>query len=188
MGILALIGSHESDSPAASTSEHQAPVLILRPPAPASAHEDAKQAKPRRKTPARKRAQTGATAAPAVAPSKAKKPAARTPKSPTLGQLADDYLRHMEDAGKSPGTVHSYGMELKTACAEIGEGTRVKSITTSQVAAFFESDVVTKTRKGQPKAKPSIDKTRRVLRLALVWAAETGRITKAPIPQAAASA
>jgi len=32
----------------------------------------------------------------------------------------------------------------------------------------------------------SIDKTRRVLRLALVWASERGIISKAPIPEAEA--
>jgi len=41
---------------------------------------------------------------------------------------------------------------------------------------------VTKLRSGKSKAKPSIDKTRRVLRLALCWAAERGIVSTAPIP------
>ena len=35
----------------------------------------------------------------------------------------------------------------------------------------------------KPKAKPSIDKTRRVLRLALCWAVEQGWLEKAPLPE-----
>ena len=45
---------------------------------------------------------------------------------------------------------------------------------------------MTKTRAGKAKAKPGVDKTRRVLRLALVWTADSGLIKKAPIPQPAA--
>jgi hypothetical protein len=42
---------------------------------------------------------------------------------------------------------------------------------------------VTLLKSGKPKAKPSVDKTRRVLRLALVWAVEQGWIEKAPLPE-----
>ena len=48
---------------------------------------------------------------------------------------------------------------------------------------FFASKAVTKLRSGRAKAKPSVDKTRRVLRLALVWAAEQKWIGAAPIPE-----
>ena len=140
-----------------------------------------KKPKPRRTTPAKKKGTTGADTAPATKP-------ANRGKSPTLREVADAYLQHMEASGKSPGTVHSYSMELKLACTALGEKAKVKSLTAKQVAEYFESDAVMKTRTGKTKAKPSIDKTRRVLRLALVWAAETGRIPTAPIPQAAASA
>ncbi len=56
------------------------------------------------------------------------------------------------------------------------------------MAIYFASDRVTKLRTGKPKAKPSVDKTRRVLRLALVWAAEKKLIKAAPIPVPAAKA
>ena len=57
------------------------------------------------------------------------------------------------------------------------------SLTQRKVKAFFESDAVVKTRGGRAKARPSIDKTRRVLRLCLVWAAEQKLIAEAPIPE-----
>ena len=42
---------------------------------------------------------------------------------------------------------------------------------------------MTKTRTGVEKAKPTIDKSRRVLRMALVWAEAQGLVAKAPIPE-----
>jgi hypothetical protein len=74
-------------------------------------------------------------------------------------------------------------MELKTAAAELGEDTPIADITPERVQAFFDSKRVTKLRSGKNKAKPSIDKTRRVLRLALCWAAERGIVAKAPLPE-----
>ena len=102
----------------------------------------------------------------------------------TLGALGARYLAHLKDEGKSLGTITSYTMELATAARELGEETPVGALTAARVQAYFESDVVTKTRQGAPKAKPTVDKTRRVLRLALVWAAEEGLIEQAPIPEA----
>ena len=110
--------------------------------------------------------------------------AARKPKAEvTLADLAERYLKHLEDEGKSMGTCSSYGAELKLAMKELGPDTAIGSITTEQVATYFESKVVTKLRSGKKKAQPSIDKTRRVLRLAFVWAKEKKLIGAAPIPE-----
>ena len=118
-------------------------------------------------------------------PKKAKsKKKAKVPSgNATLADIAAGYLAHMEEAGKSDGTISSYRMELKTAMDEIGEATPAADITTERVQEFFDCKRVTKLRSGKSKAKPSIDKTRRVLRLALVWAAERGIVATAPIPE-----
>jgi len=100
----------------------------------------------------------------------------------TLGEFAEQYLKHLEEIGKSRGTVFSYSIDLGVALKHFGEDRPVAGITPDQVAAFFESEAVTKTRTGKPKAKPTIDKCRRVLRLALVWAAEQKLIPTAPLP------
>ena len=102
----------------------------------------------------------------------------------TLANLAEQYLRHLEEIGKSHGTLFSYGMEMRVACAELGEKTKLTALTPKKVGVFYESDRVTKLKSGKPKSQLSIDKTRRVLRLALVWAVEQGWIEKAPIPEA----
>jgi hypothetical protein len=103
----------------------------------------------------------------------------------TLADVAAGYLAHMESEGKSDGTVSSYRMELKTAMTELGAETLVSALTPERVQAFFDCKRVTKLRSGRAKAKPSIDKTRRVLRLALCWAAERSLVATAPIPEPA---
>jgi hypothetical protein len=102
----------------------------------------------------------------------------------TLATLADGYLKHMTEVGKSAGTCFSYSMEMRTAISELGAETLVSALTPEQVATYFESARVTRLKSGQPKAQPSIAKTRRVLRLALCWAEAEGLIGKAPIPEA----
>ncbi len=110
-------------------------------------------------------------------PKKAKgKKKAKVPSgNATLADVAAGYLAGMEEAGKSDGTISSYRMELKTAMDEIGETTPVADLTPDRVREYFESRRVTKLR--------SVDKTRRVLRLALCWAAERGIVATAPVPE-----
>ncbi|MFN0009312.1 MAG: hypothetical protein ACKVXR_15520 [Planctomycetota bacterium] len=102
----------------------------------------------------------------------------------TLIDLANAYAIDMEEQQKkSDGTIASYKMELKTAMAELGEETPLVDLTPDKVGAFFTSKRVTKLRSGKAKSQLSIDKTRRVLRLALVWAEERGIVAKAPLPE-----
>ena len=101
----------------------------------------------------------------------------------TLADLAAAYQVQMESDGKSAGTIASYGMELKLAQDELGAEMPLAELTPERVAEFFACKRVTKLRSGKNKSQLSIDKTRRVLRLALVWAAERGIIAKAPIPE-----
>lgn len=100
----------------------------------------------------------------------------------TMQALSDGYIASLRDAGKSLGTQFSYSIDIAVAVRHFGAETEVSTLTSRKVQNFFESDAVTKTRTGNEKAKPGIDKTRRVLRLALVWAAEQGLIAEAPIP------
>ncbi len=111
-----------------------------------------------------------------------KKKAATPTGNATLADIAAGYLAHMEEKGNSAGTIASYGMELKTAMAELGEEIRAADLTLERVGEFFTCKRVTKLRSGKNKSQLSIDKTRRVLRLALVWALERGIIEFAPLP------
>jgi hypothetical protein len=101
----------------------------------------------------------------------------------SLAGLADAYAGVMLGAGKTPGTIASYKAELALATKHLGADTPVAKLTVEKVRAYFESDAVTRLRSGRSKSPLSIDKTRRVLRLALVWAQEQGLIAKAPVPE-----
>jgi hypothetical protein len=120
------------------------------------------------------------------APKKAKK-AKPVTADITLEDLAAKYLQHLEDSGKSNGTLFSYKLELITALDELGKDTKLGDLTPTRVLEYFVSDRVTRTRAGVQKAKPTVDKCRRVLRMALQWAEETGLVAKAPLPEQAAT-
>jgi hypothetical protein len=124
------------------------------------------------------------TLAPAPKPKKAKKP---KPTDITLEELATRYIAHLEEVGKSQGTAFSYRLELTTALDELGKETPLSTITPARVLEYFTCDRVMKTRTGVAKARPTFLKTQRVLRLALVWAAESGLAEKAPLPEDAAA-
>lgn len=97
-----------------------------------------------------------------------------------LSDLSERYLHHMETEGRSRGTVFSYSMELGAAQKELGAETPIAEITRADVIRFNESPRVTLLRSGKPKSQLSIDKTRRVLRLALGFAVQTGLLASSP--------
>lgn len=106
-----------------------------------------------------------------------------TPKktaSITLAELTTRYTAHMEDAGKSRGTVFSYESELRLAQRELGADLSIGAISREDIERFNACPRVTILKSGRPKSQLSIDKTRRVLRLALGWAAQTGLIATSP--------
>ena len=105
------------------------------------------------------------------------------PSSATLEDLSATWLAALKTSGYSIGTVASYGMELKLAQDELGAETSLADLTAERVERFFNCKRVTKLRSGKNKSKLSVDKTRRVLRRALEWAASRGVIAKAPIPE-----
>lgn len=102
----------------------------------------------------------------------------------TMQALLEGYVAYMEGAGKASGTLFSYRTELEGAVAELGADTPVAIVTEDWVARYFECDRVLKSKLGRPKSKLTIDKSRRVLRLAFGWAVSQGWIPSAPIPEA----
>ncbi len=126
---------------------------------------------------------------PSAAPASKKKGGKRKTASAetTLVEMAEGYLAGLEASGKSNGTIFSYRLELAVALDELGAETKLADLTSDRVLTFFACDRVNKTRTGVLKARVSVLKTQRVLRQALVWAAERGLVEKAPLPEDAAS-
>jgi hypothetical protein len=98
----------------------------------------------------------------------------------TLTELTARYTKHMEDVGKSRGTVFSYESELRVAQRALGAERSIGAITREDIETFNGSPWVTTMKNGCLKSQLSIDKTRRVLRLALAWAAENKLIASSP--------
>lgn len=93
----------------------------------------------------------------------------------TLGDVVDGFLARLEEDGAGPGTLASYGLELRIAARELGADTALSELSVEQLAAYLEGPVVNCTRSGKPKAASSIAKSKRVLRQALAWAHEAAR-------------
>lgn len=91
----------------------------------------------------------------------------------SIRDLARGYIDSLaNDATDS--TRKSYAMDLERAIEFLGADTLVANLTRERVTEYFESPTCTTLRSGKPKAKPTVDKQRRVLRLALAWGAENG--------------
>jgi len=101
----------------------------------------------------------------------------------SLAGLCEAFVGKLRSDGKTESTVSAYRGELKLAMRHLGEATAVADLTIDQVRTYFESKPVTRLRSGRAKSPLSIDKTRRVLRLALLWAASEGWIKEAPVPE-----
>ncbi|MEE9392627.1 MAG: hypothetical protein V3W41_08995 [Planctomycetota bacterium] len=129
-------------------------------------------------------AKTNETAAKKASPKpKKKKEQAKVPTAiTTLADLTLAYPPHLTAIGKSESTASSYRGDLKVAAKHFGETTKISALTERKVKAYFESDLVTKTRKGEPKNPITTAKLCRVFRLGLVWLAEEGHLAEAPIP------
>lgn len=106
----------------------------------------------------------------------------------TLAELSDRYIAALEAQGKSQGTAFSYRLELALAQKELGAETLLRDLTPQRVQEYFECTRVCKTRGGVLKARVSVEKTKRVLRQALVWAHQAGLIASAPLPVESAPA
>jgi hypothetical protein len=119
------------------------------------------------------------------------KPAARKPKSKgakktakptwTLTETALAYLESLKAARKSESTINAYAADLDLATQVLGAETPVGAITPADVERFNTSEPVLRTKSGRDKATPTIDRSRRVLRLALTFAEQSGAIESAPI-------
>ena len=101
----------------------------------------------------------------------------------TLHEAAQIYLAHLKTQGKKERTLYTYGRDFLQIEAHFAADRKLNTILPQHVGKFFKSDELLKLPDGKPRAKPTVDKTKRVLRMFLVWAKETGRIDKLPLPK-----
>ena len=103
--------------------------------------------------------------------------------SETLHEAAKAYIEHLRTQGKTERTLYTYGKDFEQIEAFFGTERKLTSILTPHVGKFFKSDALLKLPSGKERAKPTVEKTKRVLRMFLIWAKDTGRIEKLPLPK-----
>jgi len=101
----------------------------------------------------------------------------------TLHDVAQAYLEHLRKQGKKEATIKTYAKDFEQIEAFFGADRKLSAILPAHIGRFFKSDALLKLPSGKKRAEPTIEKTRRVLRMFLVWAKETGRIDKLPLPK-----
>jgi hypothetical protein len=114
-------------------------------------------------------------------------PAPGTEPFATLQDLGATWIAYLKANDAAVSTWASYQSDFETAVEHFGATTDPATLTPEAVAAYEQSDAVMKTKKGRAKAMPTILKTRRVLRLALKWAHDAGRLATVPYAAKAAS-
>lgn len=101
----------------------------------------------------------------------------------TLHEAAQAYLEHLRAQGKKERTLYTYQKDCEQMEAFFGADRKLKTILAPHVGKFLKSDALLKLPNGGDRAKPTVDKTVRVFRMFLIWAKETGRIDKLPLPK-----
>jgi len=101
----------------------------------------------------------------------------------TLHDAAQVYLEHLRKHGKKEATLKTYAKDFEQIESFFGADRKLSAILPAHVGRFFKSDALLKLPSGKKRAEPTVEKTRRVLRMFLVWAMETGRIDKLPLPK-----
>jgi len=116
-----------------------------------------------------------------------------TTKTITIKEAAEKYLAHLKELGKNERTIVTYGRHLDLAIEHLGEDKDITKILAVHVAAFFKSDAVNKLirepkkegdpRQERPRSHHTIDQTKRVFRMMLVFCKEQGWVEKVALPK-----
>jgi len=105
-------------------------------------------------------------------------------KNITLKQAIKAYLEDLKRADRSPRTLYTYGKDCEQIQQFFGEDRKLSSILKTHVGKFMKSDELLILPDGRPRAKQTVMKTYRVLRLFFTWAKDEGLISEVPMPKA----
>lgn len=101
----------------------------------------------------------------------------------TLKDAAEAYIEHLRQQGKKERTLYTYKKDLEVLETFFGAEKSLAAIRAPQVGKFLKSDLLLKLPSGKDRARPTVAKTVRVLRMFLLWAKEAGHIDEAPLPK-----
>ena len=100
----------------------------------------------------------------------------------TIHNAALAYLNHLHSEGKKERSIYTYSKDLEQIERFFGGERRLSSILAPQVSQFIQSDILLKLPNGEMRAEPTIEKTKRCLRMFLVWAKNKRLIDTLPLP------
>ena len=76
--------------------------------------------------------------------------------------------------GRRSGRSNTYGKDFEQIEAFFGAERKLSAVLVPHVGKFFKSDALLKLPNGRERSTPTVEKTKRVLRMFLIWAKETG--------------
>ncbi len=102
----------------------------------------------------------------------------------TLAEAREPFFTYLQtERNCSEPTIYTYNMDWKLITRFFKPEKQVQRILPAHVGSFMKSDILLKKPNGEDRAKPSRDKTSRLLRMFFDWCVATGRLKKAPIPK-----
>lgn len=101
----------------------------------------------------------------------------------TFEKVVPKFLDALKEQGKNERTVEVYGRCIENAVNYFGADRALGKLTPMLIGQYFKSDVMLKKPNGVVKSPITVEQTKRVLRLMLVWANEMGYIADVPIPK-----
>jgi site-specific recombinase XerD len=104
-------------------------------------------------------------------------------KNLSLQEATQQYLKYLRTQGKSERTLYTYGKDLEQITAFFGPERKISSILLPHVGKFFKSDELLKLSEGKERAFKTVDKTKRVFRMFMLWAFDHGYTDKLPFPK-----
>lgn len=99
----------------------------------------------------------------------------------TLSQASQEYLNHLQELGKHPRTLYTYGKDFQQLVAFFGQDKPLSSILNIHIGKFLKSDELLKQSNGNPRAVQTVNKTIRVMRMFFIWALTVGYIDQLPL-------
>ena len=110
-------------------------------------------------------------------------------KQPVPGSIAsvrDAFFSFLAEKGNSRRTIYTYRKDLELFERFFGPNKPVAEIAESHVRDFTESPICTTVNglpDGRERALPTVNKTKRLVRIFLEWLVATGKLKQSPIPR-----
>lgn len=102
----------------------------------------------------------------------------------TFQEATQAYIQHLQNTGKSPRTLYTYGQDLKQILAFWGAEKPLTQVSLPLIGKFLKSPELLLLPDGETRSPRTIQKTLRVFRLFLAFCIEQGWLSPLSLPKA----